>query len=210
MLKKVLLSLAVISSFTSYALYQNFNTPTQSTEVAQVTPSSAGLDNQVATTSSQPVATIKAVTSSVASQARAVVRRFEDDDEEGEAPVTNPLPISTPTPTPTPVSTPAPVAVPVASTGRYKNGTYTGVVADAYYGNIQVAAVISGGHLSDVQILDYPRDRNTSVRINTNALPILKTEAIKAQSAKVNAVSGASETSRAFVESLSSALFKAS
>src|SRR6266446_63942 len=32
-----------------------------------------------------------------------------------------------------------------ASNGKYKNGTYAGVVADAFYGSIQVQAVISGG-----------------------------------------------------------------
>lgn len=91
----------------------------------------------------------------------------------------------------------------------YKNGTYTGNVADAFYGNLQVQAVISGGKLSDVIFLQYPNDRRTSIEINTQAMPYLKQEAIKAQSAQVDIVTGATQTSKAFVESLQSALNQA-
>jgi len=93
--------------------------------------------------------------------------------------------------------------------GLFKDGSYTGPSVDAYYGYVQVKAIISGGRLVDVQFLDYPQDRGNSIRINNYALPILKQEAIQAQSANVNAVSGASATSPAFVESLSSALNQA-
>lgn len=108
-------------------------------------------------------------------------------------------------------STPvAPSSPPVVKkNGIYNDGEYTGSVADAYYGNVQVKAIILGGRLVDIQFLDYPQDRNTSIRINSYALPILKQEAISAQSANVNAVSGASETSPAFTESLTSALNQA-
>ena len=125
------------------------------------------------------------------------------------------IPISappTPTQTPTTVPTPAPTPVPVkkvVNIGLYKDGSYTGDSADAYYGNIQVEAVISGGKITDVQFLDYPQDRNTSVRINTYAMPRLRQEAIQAQSANVNTVSGASDSSGAFRQSLSSALAQA-
>lgn len=92
---------------------------------------------------------------------------------------------------------------------QYKNGEYTGKVANAFYGNIQVKAIVSGGKITDVQFLDYPHDRQNSIRINTYAMPILKSETIKAQSAEVDGVSGASATSAAFKESLSSALAQA-
>ena len=94
-------------------------------------------------------------------------------------------------------------------TGQYKDGTYTGIAADAYYGTIQVQIIIQNGALADVQFLQYPNDRNTSVRINSRALPILKQEAISAQSANVNAVSGATDSSQAFEQSLASALSQA-
>lgn len=92
---------------------------------------------------------------------------------------------------------------------QYKNGEYTGNIADAYYGNVQVKATISGGKITDVQFLDYPNDRQNSIRINTYAMPILKSEAIQAQSAKVDVVSGATATSGAFQESLASTLAQA-
>lgn len=95
------------------------------------------------------------------------------------------------------------------STGTYKDGTYTGSVADAYYGNIQVSATIQKGKITDVEFIQYPNDRPNSVQINTQAMPLLKQEAIQAQSAQVDGVTGATDTSQAFVQSLTAALSKA-
>ncbi len=108
-----------------------------------------------------------------------------------------------------PIAVPTPIPVVMITKRKYKDGTYTGSVADAYYGNVQVQAVIKGGKLVDVIFLEYPQDRETSININSQALPILKEEAIQAQSAKVDSVSGASATSPAFVESLKAALILA-
>ncbi len=93
--------------------------------------------------------------------------------------------------------------------GIYNNGTYTGSVADAYYGNVQVEVVITNNRISDVIFLDHPQDRSTSRRINSYAMPLLTQEAIQAQSANVNGVSGASDTSAAFKQSLTKALAQA-
>jgi uncharacterized protein with FMN-binding domain len=100
---------------------------------------------------------------------------------------------------------PTPVSVPKKN-GIYNDGTYTGSVADAYYGNVQVEVVITNNRISDVKFLDYPQDRSTSRRINSSAMPRLTQEVIQAQSANVNGVSGASDTSAAFRQSLTSAL----
>jgi uncharacterized protein with FMN-binding domain len=114
----------------------------------------------------------------------------------------------TPKPSTTTKTTPPPAPV-KKPTGQYADGTYTGSPADAYYGTIQVQAIIQNGTLADVQFLQYPSDRNTSVRVNSRALPILKQEAISAQNANVNIVSGATDSSQAFQQSLSSALSQA-
>lgn len=90
--------------------------------------------------------------------------------------------------------------------GLYADGSFVGSVADAYYGSVQVKAVISGGKIADVQFLQYPSDRSTSRYINGQAMPLLQQEAIQAQSAQVNGVSGATFTSQAFIQSLASAL----
>jgi uncharacterized protein with FMN-binding domain len=91
----------------------------------------------------------------------------------------------------------------------YKDGSYTGSVADAQWGVIQVKAVISGGKISDVQFLQYPNERERSVEINGYADPQLTQEAIQAQSAQVDIVTGATDTSEAFMQSLSDALTQA-
>jgi uncharacterized protein with FMN-binding domain len=107
----------------------------------------------------------------------------------------------------------APVAVSsnknTVKNGIYNDGTYTGNSANAYYGNVQVQVTISNGRIADVKFLDYPQGARNSERINTQAIPILAQEAISAQSANVNGVSGASETSSAFIQSLTSALNQA-
>ena len=95
------------------------------------------------------------------------------------------------------------------TTGTYKDGTYTGSAADAFYGTIQVQATIQNGKITDVQFLQYPNDRDDSIQINQMAMPQLKQEAIQAQSANVDIVSGATDSSQAFMQSLGSALSQA-
>ena len=104
----------------------------------------------------------------------------------------------------------APAATAPAQTTGYKNGTYTGPVTNAYYGNVQVQVVIQNGKIANVQFLDYPHDRRTSQEINAQAMPWLTQEAIQAQSANINIISGATLTSEAFANSLQSALSSAS
>lgn len=92
----------------------------------------------------------------------------------------------------------------------HADGVYTGPSADAYYGIIQIQALVQGGQLTALKVLKYPSDRRTSVSINRQALPMLRDEAISAQSANVDIISGATLTSRAFIQSLGGALKKAS
>ena len=115
------------------------------------------------------------------------------DNSDTQAPVTTIVPTPSPSPTPTPI-------------GMYKNGSYTGKAIDFLYGVMQVRATILGGKLSDVTFLKYPNDRPTSIEINGYAMPLLKSEAIKSQSAKVDIISGATDSVEAFNESLDSAL----
>ncbi len=91
----------------------------------------------------------------------------------------------------------------------YKDGSYTGSQADAQWGYIQVKAIIKNGKITDIQFLQYPNERNRSVEINTYADPQLTSEAIQAQSANVDVVTGATDSSEAFIQSLSNALTQA-
>jgi uncharacterized protein with FMN-binding domain len=55
----------------------------------------------------------------------------------------------------------------------------------------------------------YPNHTPRSVFINQQAIPILKSEALRAQSANIQLVSGATDTSYAFAQSLQAAIAKA-
>ncbi len=93
-----------------------------------------------------------------------------------------------------------------AQGGSYKNGTYTGPSVDVFYGIVQVQVQIQNGKIANVNFLQYPNDRQTSVEINSQVMPWLTQEAIQAQSANVNLITGATLTSEGFVNSLQAAL----
>lgn len=122
-------------------------------------------------------------------------------------------------PTQAPASAPssqpeAPAPVPVmarinAATTGLNDGTYRGPVVNAYYGLMQIEAVIRNGRLATVRVLQYPNTHGTSIYINRRALPQLRDEVITAQSARVDIVSGATLSSHAFIQSLGGALRKA-
>ena len=96
-----------------------------------------------------------------------------------------------------------------SSSGRYQNGTYTGKATATQWGDVQVQAVIKGGKITAVNVLAYPNDNGHDKQINSQALPVYKSEAISAQSANIKLVSGASETYKGFTGSLQNALDKA-
>lgn len=125
----------------------------------------------------------------------------------GSDPVTS-APSSVP---PAPVATPTspPTSQPPVSQGQYKDGQYQGNSAYAFYGYVQVQAVVQNGKLADVQILNYPDSRGHTLEVSNYAIPRLISEAISAQSADVNIISGATDTSLAFKQSLSAALSSA-
>ena len=93
-----------------------------------------------------------------------------------------------------------------ADEGKFKNGTYK---ADAkyVYGTISLSLKVTGGKIASVQA-DYPT-KNDSGTINPPAIESLKASTLKAQSADVDAVSGATLTSEAYVKGLQAALDKA-
>ena len=111
-----------------------------------------------------------------------------------------------PTGRPVPGATPAPTQPPTTSGQGSTSGTFTGNLIRTPYGPVQVAIVIKGGKIVDVQELQLPSDRRLSQQISNYAGPILRTQTLNAQSANINGVSGASYTSQGFYQSLQSAL----
>jgi uncharacterized protein with FMN-binding domain len=71
------------------------------------------------------------------------------------------------------------------------------------WGTVQVRAIFTSGKLTDIKMLQTPNDRHA-----TRAIPILRTEALQAQSANIDTVSGATATSEAYAESLQAAIDK--
>ena len=107
-------------------------------------------------------------------------------------------------------SSSAPSTSTTTSSGAvYKDGSYTGSAADAQWGVIQVKAIIQNGKITGVQFLQYPNERERSVEINNYADPQLTSEALQAQSAEVDVVTGATDSSDAFMQSLADALSQA-
>ncbi|MCI6411631.1 FMN-binding protein [Schaalia hyovaginalis] len=104
-------------------------------------------------------------------------------------------------------STGSPSAGSTASS-EASDGTYTGSAYQSPYGAMQVEVTILGGAISDIAWVQLPTDHH-SQRINQQAAPTLVSEALAAQSAQVDSISGASFTSEGFKESLQSALDQA-
>lgn len=92
----------------------------------------------------------------------------------------------------------------------YRDGSFVGPIYDAYFGAVQVRANVQGGRLVSVDVLQYPKHQRTSRAINNQALPMLESQVIRAQGTRVNLVSGATLTSKAYLRSLKGALGKAS
>jgi uncharacterized protein with FMN-binding domain len=81
-----------------------------------------------------------------------------------------------------------------------------GDVVGTQFGDIQVRLIVSGSKIVDVRALQLPNDRRRSAQISQFSEPILHSEALQAQSAQIDTVSGATYTSEAYRESLQSAL----
>jgi len=72
-----------------------------------------------------------------------------------------------------------------------------------------VQVIISNGRLTDVKALQLPFDRAQSAYISQVAGPMLRTEALQAQSARIDIISGATYTSDSYAQSLETALQQA-
>ncbi|MGY5010030.1 FMN-binding protein [Streptomyces sp. 900105755] len=84
--------------------------------------------------------------------------------------------------------------------------TVTGDTVQTRWGPVQVKVTIKNGKITDVTAVQYPSDNPRDQEINQYALPQLRTEALAAQSASIDTVSGATYTSQGYQQSLQSAL----
>jgi len=84
--------------------------------------------------------------------------------------------------------------------------TVTGDTAQTRWGPVQVKITVKNGKVTDVTAVQSPSENPRDQEINSYALPQLKSEALAAQSANIDTVSGATYTSDGYRQSLQSAL----
>ncbi|MFC8360974.1 FMN-binding protein [Streptomyces griseorubiginosus] len=84
--------------------------------------------------------------------------------------------------------------------------TVTGDTIQTRWGPVQVRITVKDGRLTEVTAVSYPSDNPRDQEINSYALPRLRSEALQAQSANIDTVSGATYTSEGYRQSLQSAL----
>ncbi|WP_406433760.1 FMN-binding protein [Streptomyces sp. NBC_00631] len=99
------------------------------------------------------------------------------------------------------------------SSGSSKSGssstgtkTVTGDTVQTRWGPVQVKVTIKNGKITDVTAVQYPTENPRDQQINSYAIPQLRSEALAAQSASIDTVSGATYTSEGYQQSLQSAL----
>jgi uncharacterized protein with FMN-binding domain len=87
--------------------------------------------------------------------------------------------------------------------------TITGRTAQTRWGPVQVRITVAGSRLTAVNVLQVPNGNGRDAEINSYAVPVLQEETLSAQSAGIDSVSGATVTSRGYIDSLQSALDQA-
>lgn len=107
--------------------------------------------------------------------------------------------VSTPTPTPTATSSSSASSSSTPSTSSKK--VVQGTAINTSKGTVQVQVTFEGDKISAVSMLQQPNHPQT-----TAAVPVLIEETLKAQSSKIDTVSGATITSDAYVQSLQAAI----
>jgi uncharacterized protein with FMN-binding domain len=115
-----------------------------------------------------------------------------------------------PTATSSPVSEagPGPVVPTGSQAGNLSAGeaALTGRAANTVYGPVQVQLVVRDNKIIKVSILEQPDGTIHDIQIGQFAFPKLISETLTTQSARIDAVSGASYTSAGYIKSLQSAL----
>lgn len=87
--------------------------------------------------------------------------------------------------------------------------TYAGDAVMTRYGNVQVQITVQDGRISAVEVLQVPMQDRHDEMINSMAVPVYNQEAVSAQSAQIDVVSGATYTWQGYTQSLQSAIDQA-
>ena len=96
------------------------------------------------------------------------------------------------------------------SGGSTATRTITGAVETTMYGPMQVKVTLDGSKITNVSVVQETNDGQESQQIDSFSIPKLTAETLAAQSARIDTVSGATQTSTGYIGSLQSALDQAS
>jgi uncharacterized protein with FMN-binding domain len=99
-------------------------------------------------------------------------------------------------------------SVPGGPPVRAGQRTVTGPAVQTMFGLVQVRVELAGHRIVDVRAIQLPSDFALSQQISNTSGPVLRQEALAAQSARIDVVSGATYTSRGYQQSLQAALDK--
>jgi uncharacterized protein with FMN-binding domain len=108
--------------------------------------------------------------------------------------------------TPRPAATPEGPAVTPDDPAQAAAQTVAGPVVSTRWGSVQVAVTLESGRITDVQALQLPDGDRRSASISQRAEPVLRSQALQAQGAAIDGISGATYTSIAYARSLQAAL----
>jgi uncharacterized protein with FMN-binding domain len=118
-------------------------------------------------------------------------------------------PATSSTPTTVPSTTPTTVPPTTSTTVPSTRRTATGSLVNYNYGELSVSVTVSGKKITNVGIASLNDGGNfRSQSIDQQSIPLLEQQALQAQSANIQGVSGASYTSAGFAQSLQAALGK--
>ncbi len=189
--KKITGGLVALSSAAIVTVYAAGYTQTQS--------AAAQFDTPIATASVPPTARI--ATATVAATRTPFQPIQIGSTINGPAPTTAPL--SRTTPTPASISTPTSTPKAASAAGAYRDGSYVGL-GRSRHGDIEVTVVVQGGKITAAKV------SQCLTRYPCSMISALPGQVVARQSAKVDFVSGATDSSTAFREAVANALAKGS
>lgn len=101
---------------------------------------------------------------------------------------------------------PSPSARPGSGSTTTDTKTVTGDPAQTIFGPVQVRITLKNGKITKATAVAYPKANPLEQQLNEFAVPQLNREAVTAQSANIDVVSGATYTSHGYAQSLQTAL----
>ncbi len=96
-----------------------------------------------------------------------------------------------------------------SSSSSTTSKTVTGSAVGTRFGPVQVQITVKNGKITNVSAVEYPDNNPRDAQINAVAIPELNQEALSANGANIDMISGATYTSQGYISSLQSALDEA-